>query len=320
MELTPTAPPSAGRGRRIATAIRRPRTQIWFLLPALLLYGCFFILPTLASYWLAMYDWSGLGPLGDFIGFGNFRRVFEDAEFRRAALHNVWIFAALFVMTNTASLFLAVLLDRRSWMRGPYRAIIFLPYILSPVVTGFIFEVLLSPNIGIVNPALEAVGLGSLQHTWLADPNTALAAIILALAWQWNALATVIFMAGLQNVPPEMREAAVTDGATQFGVFRHVTLPYLAPAFTVVNVLLAIFAFRVFDLVYVIGGAIGAPNGATLVMGTVIYGNAFGKGSFLDVTTHMSYAMAQGIVLFVLLGLVAAGLLLYLSRRERRVY
>ena len=130
------------------------------------------------------------------------------------------------------------------------------------------------------------MGLGSLQHTWLADPSTALPAIIVALAWQWNALATVIFMAGLQNVPPEMREAAVTDGASTLRVFRHVTLPYLAPAFTVVNVLLAIFAFRAFDLVYVIGGAIGAPNGATLVMGTVIYGNAFGKGSYVDDDAH----------------------------------
>jgi len=319
LDLTPDVPATVPRGRRVAKAIRRPRPHIWFLLPAVALYLAFFILPTLASYWLAMYDWSGLGPIGEFIGLDNFKRVFEDGEFRSAALHNVWIFIALFVMTNTLSLFLAVLLDRKSWMRGPYRAIIFLPYILSPVVTGFIFEVLLSPNIGVVNPGLEAVGLGALQHTWLADPSTALAAITVALAWQWNALATVIFMAGLQNVPPEMKEAAVTDGATTMGVFRHVTLPYLAPAFTVVNVLLAIFAFRAFDLVYVIGGAIGAPNGATLVMGTVIYGNAFGKGSYVD-TTQMSYAMAQGIVLFVFLGVVAAVLLVYLSRRERRVY
>jgi raffinose/stachyose/melibiose transport system permease protein len=319
LDVTPDVAATVPRGRRVAKAIRRPRPHVWFLLPAVALYLAFFIVPTLASYWLAMYDWSGLGPIGDFIGIDNFKRVFEDGEFRSAALHNVWIFIALFVMTNTLSLFLAVLLDRKSWMRGPYRAIIFLPYILSPVVTGFIFEVLLSPNIGVVNPGLEAVGLGSLQHTWLADPSTALAAITVALAWQWNALATVIFMAGLQNVPPEMREAAVTDGATTLNVFRHVTLPYLAPAFTVVNVLLAIFAFRAFDLVYVIGGAIGAPNGATLVMGTVIYGNAFGKGSYVD-TTQMSYAMAQGIVLFVFLGVVAAVLLVYLSRRERRVY
>ncbi len=100
-------------------------------------------------------------------------------------------------------------------------------------------------------------------------------------------------MAGLQNVPPEMREAAVTDGATTLKRVppRHAAVP--RPAFTVVNVLLAIFAFRAFDLVYVIGGAIGAPNGATLVMGTVIYGNAFGKGSYVD-TTRMSYAMARG--------------------------
>jgi raffinose/stachyose/melibiose transport system permease protein len=319
LEQTRTGTTRAPRGRRTGTTIRRPRSAIWFLLPAALLYGAFFILPTLASYWLALFDWSGVGPLGDFIGLGNFRRVVEDHEFRRAALHNVWIFLVLLVLTNTVSVFLAVLLDRKSWLRGPYRAIIFLPYVLSPVVTGFIFEVLLSPNIGIVNPALDAVGLGALKHEWLADPKTALWAITLALAWQWNALATVIFMAGLQNVPPEMREAAVTDGATTWRVFRHVTLPYLAPAFTVVNVLLAIFAFRAFDLVYVLGGAVGAPNGETLVMGTVIFGNAFGKGAFVD-TTQMSYAMAQGIVLFLILGLVSVLLLLYLAKRERRVY
>jgi raffinose/stachyose/melibiose transport system permease protein len=306
-------------GRRAARAIRRPRPHVWFLLPAIVLYGAFFILPTLGSYWLSLYDWSGLGPIGHFAGFHNFREVLGDHEFLRSALHNVWIFVVLFAVTNTVSLGLAVLLDRKSRARGIYRAIIFLPYVLSPLVTGFIFEILVSPNIGVVNPGLKDIGLGSLQHAWLADKRFALAVIIVALAWQWNALATVIFMAGLQNVPPEMREAAVTDGASSFRVFRHVTLPFLAPAFTVVNVLLAIYAFRAFDLVYVIGGPLGAPNGATLVMGTAIYGDAFGKGAFA-VTTRMSYAMAEGIFLFTILGVLAAIMLLYLSRRERRVY
>ena len=306
-------------GRRVARAIRRPRPHVWFLLPAVLLYGAFFVLPTLGSYWLSLYDWSGLGPLGHFVGLDNFGEVLRDHEFRRSALHNVWIFLVLLAVTNTVSLGLAILLDRKSRVRGIYRAIIFLPYVLSPLVTGFIFEILLSPNIGVLNPGLEAVGLGSLQHAWLADKRLALGVIIVALAWQWNALATVIFMAGLQNVPPEMKEAAVTDGAGGFSVFRFVTLPYLAPAFTVVNVLLAIYAFRAFDLVYVIGGPIGAPNGATLVMGTAIYGDAFGKGAYA-VTTRMSYAMAEGIFLFTILGVIAAILLLYLGRRERRVY
>ncbi len=301
------------------TTIRRPRPHIWFMLPAVALYGVFFILPTAGSFWLALYNWDGIGPLGRFAGLHNFWLVLHDAGFRSAVLHNVWIFLVLFVLTNTFSLGIAVLLDRKSGVRGVYRAIIFLPYVLSPLVTGFIWEIMLSPNIGAVNPMLKDIGLGSLQHAWLADPRFALPVMILALAWQWNALATVIFMAGLQNVPPEMREAAVTDGAGSVSVFRHVTLPYLAPAFTVVNVLLAIFAFRAFDLPYVIGGPLGAPNGATLVLGTKIYGDAFGRNGF-TVQTQMSYAMAEGIFLFTFLGVISALMLLYLARRERRVY
>jgi raffinose/stachyose/melibiose transport system permease protein len=307
------------KGRRILKRIRRPRPHLWFLLPAALVYGGFFVLPTLGSFWLSLYNWSGLGPLGRFIGLHNFVLVFHDSQFLRAAEHNLWIFLALFAITNTVSLGLAVLLDRRSRMRGVYRAIIFLPYVLSPLVTGFIWEVMLSPNIGVVNPMLKDIGLGSLQHAWLADQGYSLAAVVLALGWQWNALATVIFMAGLQNVPPEMREAAVTDGASSFRVFRHVTLPHLAPALTIVNVLLAIYSFRAFDLVYVIGGPAGAPGGATLVLGTKIYGDAFGVGAF-STTTNMSYAMAEGMVLFTLLGLIAAAMLVYLARRERNVY
>jgi raffinose/stachyose/melibiose transport system permease protein len=310
---------ASGTRRRIAGAILRPRPHVWFLLPAALLYAGFFLLPTFGSYWLALYDWSGIGSLGRFVGLHNFGQALRDPAFRRSALHNVWIFVALLVVTNTLSLGLAVLLDRKTRARPIYRAIVFLPYVLSPVVTGFIWEILLSPNIGVANPALRAVGLGSLQHAWLANPDTALPVIIAALAWQWNALATVIFMAGLQNVPPEMREAAVTDGASSVSVFRYVTLPYLAPAFTVVNVLLAIYAFRAFDLVYVLGGPIGAPNGSTLVMGTKIYGDAFGTGTF-SMATRMSYAMAEGILLFTILGVVSALLLVYLARRERRVY
>jgi ABC-type sugar transport system permease subunit len=98
-----------------------------------------------------------------------------------------------------------------------------------------------------------------------------------------------------------------------------VTLPYLSPAFTVVNVLLAIYAFRAFDLPYVLGGPLGAPNGGTLVMGTKIYSDAFGATG-LGAQTEMSYAMAEGIFLFTILGLIGAAMLLYLARRERRVY
>lgn len=296
-----------------------PGAPFWFLLPALAVYFFFFILPTARAYYLSLFDWTGLGPLDKFIGLGNFVDLARDGHLLVAGIHNFYVFGVLLVITYTVSLGLAVLLDRKNPFRDVYRAIIFLPVVLSPVVTGFIWEIMASPNIGIVNPFLARIGLGFLRHEWLASPQTALPVVTLALAWQWNGLATVILLAGLQNVPAELKDAARVDGAHEWHVFRHITIPHLAPAFTVVTVLLAIYAFRAFDLPYVIGGPAGAPDGQTRMLATEIVLDAFGRSVYAT-STHMSYAMAEGIVLFTFLGIAAAALLLYLGRRERDVY
>jgi ABC-type sugar transport system permease subunit len=290
----------------------------WFVAPALVLYIGFLILPMVASVPLSLFDWSGAGPIRSFVGLDNFSKALHDEQFRSAALHNLWLFVVLFVFTNVVSLGLAILLDRRYALRDLYRAIIFLPYVFSTIAIGFVWQLILSPSIGILNPALEAVGLGGLQHTWLADPKSALWVLIAAFAWQWNALATVTFLAGLQSVPTDLREAARIDGAREWQVLRDVTLPALAPAFTTVNVLLLIFAFRAFELAYVITGPVGAPGGATLLMGVDIYSNAFPAGTY-GATSSLSYAMAQGVLLSITLGALAFAMLAYLTRRERRV-
>jgi raffinose/stachyose/melibiose transport system permease protein len=298
--------------------IRHRHAYRWFLLPGLLLYAGFLILPMVASVPLSLFDWSGAGPIRDFVGLDNFAAALTDAAFLDAALHNVWLFVALFVFTNTVSLGLAQLLDRRFALRDVYRAVIFLPYVLSTIAIGFIWQLMLSPSIGILNPVLEGLGLDSLKHEWLGDPKTALWIVIAAFAWQWNALSTVIFLAGLQNVPKELREAAAGDGANRWQVFRHVTVPALAPAFSTVNVLLVIVAFRAFEIAYVISGPVGAPDGATLLMGVDIYGNAFSSSAAGSSTsTSMSYAMAQGVLLSITLGILAFGLLAFFARRER---
>jgi len=317
MGVEATAQPTGLVRARVAGFARR-RFALWLLLPALVLTLGFYVLPTVGSYWLAFFDWDGLGPVGGFVGLDNFSRLLHDDSFLAAALHNVWIFVVLLVATNTVSLGLAMLIDRKFALRNVYRAIIFLPYVLSPLAIGFIWQVLLSPSIGILNPALDAVGLGGLQREWLADPGTALWVVIAALAWQWNALATVVFLAGLQSVPGELRDAARIDGARPARVLRDVTLPFLAPAFTTVNVLLAVFAFRAFDLVYVLTGPLGAPDGETLVMGTAVYTTAFPTGQFSS-GASFSYAVAQGIFLTAVLGLAAFALLAFLGRREKRV-
>jgi raffinose/stachyose/melibiose transport system permease protein len=315
--LVPRGRTGASRrgARQLATTLR----PLWFLAPAVLLYVAFLVLPTLGSVPLALFDWSGAGPIRHFVGFDNFSTALRDAQFREAALHNVWLFLTLFVFTNTISLGLALLLDRSYRMRDVYRAIIFLPYVFSTIAIGFIWQLVLSPNIGILNPGLNAIGLGSLQHAWLADTSTALWVLIAAFAWQWNALATITFLAGLQNVPQELRDAARIDGARPWRVLKDVTVPALAPAFTTINVLLVIFAFRAFELAYVITGPIGAPGGATLLMGVSIYSNAFSTGSSYGGTTSLSYAMAQGVLLSITLGVLALVMLVVLSRRERRV-
>jgi raffinose/stachyose/melibiose transport system permease protein len=292
------------------------RAAIAFALPAILLYSVFFIWPVFNSFGLSLFHWRGIGPIRPPIGFDNFVRLASDASFGAAVWHSIVILIVLLVVTNTISVAIARLLNRPSRLRGFYRAVIVLPYVLSPLVVGFIWVLLLSPDIGLVNPLLEQIGLGDLRHSWLSDPATALPWIAVAMAWQWSGLASLIFLTGFQDVREELLEAARMDGASPLREFWSITVPQLAPAFTVANVLGAVFALRAFDIVYVIGGPLGAPAGSTTVMSTVIYGTAFGQTAFSS-NTDMSYAMTQGIAQFGFVGIIAIGLLLYFARRER---
>ncbi|GIW03486.1 MAG: sugar ABC transporter permease [Thermomicrobiales bacterium] len=327
--------PGAASSRALAPAmgrsashvlVRRPGRSfwqrwpyVWFILPALAAYSVLFIYPTIRSFYLSLFDWSGIGPVGKLIWFANFAELVHDERFRKAAWNSTKLFAVIFVLQNTVSLGLAVMLNRRSAMTHIYRAIIFLPVVMSAVATGIIWVLMLDPIIGIVNPVLRDIGLGSLQHEWQADPNWAMKTVYLVQFWQWNGMAVVLYLAGLQNVPEDLRHAALVDGAKRWQVFRDVTFPMLAPAFTIVTALSFILIFRAFDLIYVLGGATGAPDGATLVIGVLIYGEAFGTSSF-NAATRMSYAMAAGVTLFVFLAGVSALLIRVLGRREEALH
>ncbi|MGI9149691.1 MAG: carbohydrate ABC transporter permease [Chloroflexota bacterium] len=290
---------------------------VWFTAPALAFYAVFFVFPTATAFWLGTYGWSGLGEIKPFVGLANFGQIITSAAFFRAASHNVAMFAGIFVLQNTVSLGLALLLNRSSPWAHIYRAIIFLPVITSAVATGFIWDTLLSPNIGAINPFLRDVGLGSFARNWLADPALALAVVTLIQFWQWNGIAVVLYLAGLQGVPEELRQAARIDGADGWLTFLHVTFPLLAPAFTVLTVLSFIIIFRSFDLVYVLGGPTGSPDGATSVLGTLIYSDAFGIGGSFGSNMHMSYGIAEGVLLFVIVATISGVLLTLLGRRER---
>lgn len=295
------------------------RPYFWFILPALVVYAILFLYPTVRSFYLSLYDWTGRGPLGPIVWGKNFQDLLTSPRFWQAATNSLQLFVFIFIFQNTVSLGLAILLNRRTFMTHVYRAIIFLPVIMSAVATGILWVLMLDPIIGIVNPVLRDIGLGDLQRTWQADPDWALRTVMIVQAWQWNGMAVVLYLAGLQNVPEDLKHAALVDGANPWQVFRDVTFPMLAPAFTIVTVLSFILIFRAFDLIYVLGGPAGVPDGATLVLGVLIYSDAFGQGSFNN-QARFSLGMAEGVTLFVFLAAMSAVFLTLLGRREQAIH
>ena len=319
-ELSPVGRPmrdDVHSGRSSRTWSQR-HPWFWFILPALLAYGALFLYPTARAFYLSVFEWSGVGPLGEFIGLRNFRTLLGADRFQNAAWHSAQLFLFIFIFQNTFSLGLALMLNRRSRMTHIYRAIIFLPQVMSAVATGVLWILMLDPIIGIVNPVLTDIGLESLTREWQASQTWALRTVMLVQAWQWTGMAVVLYLAGLQNVPEDLRHAALVDGASRWQSFRDVVFPMLAPAFTIVTVLSFILIFRAFDLIYVLSGSQGAPDGATLVIGVLIYGDAFGTSGFSS-SPRMSYAIAEGVTLFVFLAGVSALLLKTLGKREEAI-
>jgi raffinose/stachyose/melibiose transport system permease protein len=317
--LAPLSPTAASIPPVPARPLWQRAPFFWFLLPALIGYGILFVYPTIRAFYLSLFNWSGIGPLGEPVGLTNFGQLLQNGRFWSAALHSAQLFIFIFIFQNTVSLGLALMLNRRSRMTHIYRAIIFLPVIMSAVATGVIWILMLDPIIGIVNPVLRDIGLGAWQREWQSDQTWAMRTVMLVQAWQWNGMAVVLYLAGLQNVPEDLKQAALVDGARRWQVFRDIVFPMLAPAFTVVTVLSFILIFRAFDLIYVLTGPLGAPDGATLVIGVLIYGDAFGAGGFSS-QTRMSYAIAEGVTLFVFLAGVAALLVWLLGRREEAIH
>ncbi len=289
---------------------RRARipTLVWMMAPGLILFLAFFMGPLFVAFRLSFYDWPGIGNQMDFVGLRNFTDLLTDYQVWRALLHNLYFFLLVFVLQNTVGLGLALMLDSRLPGHTIHRTVLFIPAVLSLTVTSYMWELMLSPQLGIINPALAAVGLGGLQRVWLGDPSISLTVVILVQAWQWMGIPMVVYLAGLRSIPQEFTEAAMLDGANGLHILLRITFPLLAGPFTALTVICFVMMFRVFDLIYILGGAQGEPDGSTTTLGLVILNHAFGG--------RMSYAMAIGVFSYVMLGLVAGLLLLVLHRRE----
>jgi ABC-type sugar transport system permease subunit len=294
------------------SASRNPRRRLGALapylwvLPALLLYGTFTLVPLASGLWLALLDWNGIDP-ARYVGLRNFSRLFDDHRLLTALGHNVQYALGTVTGKIVISLTLALLLNEALRGRVIYRTALFMPVVMSFVVVGILWTRIYNFDFGLLNTLLISVGLDGFVTDWIGNTSTALWALIGVDIWKWYGFHMVIFLAGLQTIPTELYEAARIDGASGFQRLWSITLPLLRPVM-LVNVFVSVMgAMNVFDIPYIMTQ--GGPSDSTNVIALHMYVQAFSFYRF-------GYGAALSYVLFVLVSVLALVLLAIMSRNR----
>jgi ABC-type sugar transport system permease subunit len=306
--LTPRGvnrPTRPGRWRRYAVGYA-------FVAPIVVFFLTFVLYPFIRSFYIALTQWSGFG-VPRFVGLMNFQNMMDDPVFWKA-MQITLVFTVVSTVLQTILPMLLALLLVAGW-RGSvvFRTVFFMPQVVSLVVSGLLWQMMYDGNFGLVNRILTSVGLGGLTHNWLADQNTVLPAILVVSLWQSAGFFMLIFFAGLQGIDRTLYEAARVDGADMVREILHITVPMLRPVTAVVITLNILGGVKAFELIYVMTG--GGPNHASEVLGTYLYGLAF--GSTAGATPAVGYATAVSVVVFAL-GMGAVALQLWMTRRAAR--
>ncbi|WP_436967403.1 carbohydrate ABC transporter permease [Cellulosimicrobium cellulans] len=306
------AQPAAGRapgGRRGVSPAWRKRLEIlFFVTPALALFAVFVVVPVVQAGRYSLYDWNGLGPMDDFVGFQNYVRALGDEVFTSAVQHNLTIVVLSIVVQLPLGLGIALLLNREMWGRTFLRVVIFVPYVLAEVVAGVVWFMLLQPR-GPVDALLEAAGLGNVTQLWLGDPDVALYTVLVVLTWKYLGLAVILFLAGLQGVPEELYEAAQLDGASWWQVQRRITIPLLGPTIRTWGFLSMIGSLQLFDMVWILTQ--GGPANSTVTMATYLINQGTDRSLY-------GYASAVAVLLFAISFVLAALYQVFVLRRDTK--
>lgn len=300
---------------------RRPAIR-WhiavFLAPAVLVYSAIMILPLFSTLNLSLFTATDGGTA--FVGLQNFRTLFGDprwsSAFWNALGNNLWFFAVHMLVQNPIGILLAALLSQPALRFSAfYRTAIFIPTILSFVVVGFIWKLILSPLWGIAPDLLDMVGLKSLFAPWLGKEEYALTTLALISVWQFVGIPMMLIYAALLSIPDDIIEAAEMDGITGWSQFWRIKLPLILPAIGIISILTFVGNFNAFDLIYVSQGALAGPNFATDILGTFLYRTFFGFQLQLG-DPHMGATIATAMFGIILIGVCSY--LFLIQRRLRR--
>jgi raffinose/stachyose/melibiose transport system permease protein len=292
----------------------RPRREgaidLLFLAPTLAILACFLAYPLVYGIVLSLHDTKGF-DLTNFVGLGNYARaILGDAVFHRALLNTVLFTGAAVVLQTGLGLFLAVLVADAKRGQRFFRFVFFVPFVLASVAVGAVWKFLYAPFFGIVPTVGSALGLDTQTVAPLADPHTALWAILAAFLWRFAGFNMVVYLAAIQGLPHEYYEFARMEGASRFQQFRHVTWPLLWPATSTLVVLTTLGTLRIFDMVWIMTE--GGPSHATETVATDVYQTAF---RFLQV----GYAQAMAMILLLVILALAVVEYRFLDRRAETV-
>ncbi|GGA09887.1 binding-protein-dependent transport systems inner membrane component [Paenibacillus marchantiophytorum] len=277
------------------------------LLPALVIYLFFVIVPIFWSAYYGFFDWKGIGA-AKFIGFDNYVEVIKDPIFWKSFKNNMLIVAASVFGQVPIAMILALLLMRSTFFQRVIRASVFMPMVLSSVVVGIIWGYIYHPQIGILNFMLDGIGLDSWKKAWLSDPKVSMFALMVPIIWNYIGPYMIMFIAALQNISPEIEDAAQLDGVGPVRKLFAVTLPMIWDTVKVAVVLCISGSLKAFDLIYVMTG--GGPAHSTELLASYMYNSTFNVYRF-----GFGSAISTAIIILSLILIVGSQ---YLMKKDYR--
>lgn len=285
--------------------LSKKRYKIGLVVPTLIVYSVFIILPIGIAVWYSFTKYSGIGK-ATFVGLENYMRLFKDKVFWVSLKNTMVIFVLAFVLLLTISFLIALLLNNKLKGTDFAKALIFSPAIIAPIIVGIIWVYILDPNVGIINNILDALHLDFLKQKWIGEETLSPYSIAFIYFWQQLGYLVTIFIAGLKMIPEEVLEAVKIDGASTVQKIRYVIIPMMRSTISTVAVLIITGVFKIFEIVQQTTG--GGPNHLSETLVTYSYSTTFTSGNY-------GYGMSLATVTFVL-SLIITGIYSFLTRER----
>jgi ABC-type sugar transport system permease subunit len=310
-----TQPKAADAAQVRLRTVRRGPLSGWrtdlaglaFSAPFLVAYGFFVLWPIILGLRMSFFNWSLLGTSRP-IGFGNYSALFADPLF----WDDLWHTAEFTLMSTpplvVLALAMALLANRKVRMQWLFRLAFFAPYVLPVAIVYLVWNWLYQPDYGLINSVLSVFGIGSIS--WLSSPTAAMPAVVITTVWWTIGFNFILYLAGLQEIPQELYEAAAIDGASGWARLRYITIPLLQRTTTLIVILQVLASLKVFDQIYLLTG--GGPDGATRSIIEYIYEQGFQS-------YRLGYAAAMSYVFFVLILIISVAQFVLFSRRKEGV-